>query len=147
MLTTFTQVEAERIGRVYGGGILKFELKDARSLPLLLPPMAINSAVFARLDAALRDGALDVAMDLADEAILPHFFGSEWMRVQSEMRDELTALRARRGMRGEFAVGQKTLSNPGHFLLALTAALTKPHRAVEELGVIEWIGKEICAPL
>ena len=27
MLTSFTQVEAERIGRVYGGGVLKFELR------------------------------------------------------------------------------------------------------------------------
>jgi hypothetical protein len=99
MLTTFTQVEAERIGRVYGGGVLKFELKDARRLPLLLPATPINSAVFTRVDSALRDGALDIAMDLADEAILPLFFGSEWTRVQSEMREELAGLRARRGIR------------------------------------------------
>jgi hypothetical protein len=101
MLTTFTQVAAERIGRVYGGGVLKFELKDARSLPLLLPATPINSAVFTRLDSALRDGALDIAMDLADAAILPHFFGSEWMRVQSEMREELAALRAHRGIKSD----------------------------------------------
>ena len=99
MLTTFTQVEAERIGRVYGGGVLKFELKDARRLPVLLPAAPIDSAVFARLDGALRGGALDVAMDLADGEILPHFFGSAWMRVQSEMREELAALRARRGIK------------------------------------------------
>jgi adenine-specific DNA-methyltransferase len=61
MLTSFTQVEAERIGRVYGGGVLKFELKDARSLPLLLPATPIDSAVFTRLDAALRNGRLDMA--------------------------------------------------------------------------------------
>jgi hypothetical protein len=103
MLTSFTQVEAERIGRIYGGGVLKFELKDARCLPLLLPAAPINSAVFTCVDAALRDGALELAMDLADEASLPHFFGSVWMRVQSEMREELGALRARRGMRREIA--------------------------------------------
>jgi tRNA1(Val) A37 N6-methylase TrmN6 len=73
MLTTFTQVEAERIGRVYGGGVLKFELKDARKLPVLLPAASINPAVFTRVDSALRAGAVDVAVDLADEAILPHF--------------------------------------------------------------------------
>jgi len=109
MLTTFTQVAAERIGRVYGGGVLKFELKDARSLPLLLPATPINSAVFTRLDTALREGSLDLAMDLADEAILPHFFGSEWMRVQSEMREELAVLRARRGI-GPSGVNQQISS-------------------------------------
>jgi adenine-specific DNA-methyltransferase len=98
MLTTFTQVEAERIGRVYGGGVLKFELKDARKLPLLLPTTPINSAVFTQLDAALRDGGIGIAIDLADEAILPHFFGCRWMQVQSEMREELAFLRARRGI-------------------------------------------------
>lgn len=111
MLTTFTQVEAERIGRVYGGGVLKFELKDARSLPLLLPATPINSGVFTRLDTALRKGALDIAMDLADEAILPHFFGPEWMRVQSEMRAELAVLRARRGI-WPSGVKKRVLSKP-----------------------------------
>jgi adenine-specific DNA-methyltransferase len=99
MLTTFTQVAAERIGRVYGGGVLKFELKDARRLPLLLPTTPINSAVFTHLDAALREGAIGVAMDLADEAILPHVFSSQWTQVQSEMREELAFLRVRRGIR------------------------------------------------
>jgi hypothetical protein len=98
LLTTFAQLAAERIGRVYGGGVLKFELKDARRLPLLLPTKPINSAVFTRLDVALRDDAICAAMDLADEAILPHFFGSQWIQVQSEMRKELAFLRARRGI-------------------------------------------------
>ncbi len=79
--------------------MLKFELKDARRLPLLLPTTPISLGVFTRLDAALRDGAIGVAMDLADEAILPHFFGSQWLQVQSEMREELAFLRARRGIR------------------------------------------------
>jgi adenine-specific DNA-methyltransferase len=82
MLTTFTQVAAEHLGRVYGGGVLKFELKDARRLPLLLPTTPVNPVVFTRLDAALRDGGIGLAMDLADEAILPHFFGRQWMQVQ-----------------------------------------------------------------
>jgi hypothetical protein len=99
LLTTFTQLAAERIGRVYGGGVLKFELKDARRLPLLLPTKPVNSAVFTRLDAALRDDGICAAMDLADEAILPHFFGSRWIQAQSEMREELAFLRARRGIR------------------------------------------------
>ena len=98
MLTSFTQVKAESLGRAYGGGVLKFELKDARSLPCC-PATPIGSTVFTRLDAALRDNALELAMDLADEAILPHFFGSRWKRVQSEMREELAGLRARRAMK------------------------------------------------
>ena len=87
--------------------MLKFELKDARRLPLLLPTTPINSAVFARLDAALRGCGIGVAVDLADEAILPHFFGSQWMQVQSEMREELAFLRARRGLRTD-GVAQRT---------------------------------------
>jgi adenine-specific DNA-methyltransferase len=98
MLSTYTQLEAERIGRIYGGGVLKFELKDARRLPLLLPEKPISRAIFARIDTALRAGALEKARMVADEAVMPEFFGSEWREPSSAMAVELASLRARRGV-------------------------------------------------
>ena len=100
-LTSFTQLEAERVGRIYGGGVLKFELKDARRLRLLVPPNPVSVATFKRLDATLRAGELDFATRIADEVILPQFFGSKWPSIQSEMLAEIAALRSRRGISHE----------------------------------------------
>ena len=98
MLSTYTQLEAERIGRIYGGGVLKFELKDARRLPLLVPETPISHAMFCRVDTALRADAPDKARLLADEAVMPEFFGSKWRDVSSAMAVELASRRARRGV-------------------------------------------------
>ncbi|MCA0049515.1 N-6 DNA methylase [Mesorhizobium sp. B283B1A] len=98
MLTTFTQLEAERLGRVYGGGVLKFELKDARRLPLLIPPTSIERQSFERLDYIMRTEGQDAATLFADGIILPHFFGADWIRVQTDLRKQLSILRARRGI-------------------------------------------------
>ncbi len=99
MLTTYTQAHAEMIGRVYGGGVLKFELKDARKLPLLLPETGVSSAVFARVDTALKSGALETARGLADAAIMPKFFGAGWQEVQAELASRLLEARTLRNSR------------------------------------------------
>ncbi|CDX41180.1 putative N-6 DNA methylase [Mesorhizobium plurifarium] len=98
MLTTFTQLEAERLGRVYGGGLLKFELKDARRLPLLLPAISIGKQDFERVDYLMRTEGQEAATQVADEIIMPHFFGADWIRVQLELRKQLSILRSRRGV-------------------------------------------------
>lgn len=99
MLTTYTQVHAEMVGRVYGGGVLKFELKDARKLPLLMPDQELSAAIFARVDTAMKAGAIDTARMLADDAILPIFFGTGWKDVQGELMSRLSGARALRNSR------------------------------------------------
>jgi hypothetical protein len=98
-LTSYTQVHAEALGRVYGGGVLKFELHEARRLPLLIPDTPLGNAVFGRIDTALRSGAVSKARELADEAILPHFFGRLWRTTQAELNRQLTEFRKARGVK------------------------------------------------
>lgn len=97
LLTSYSQLHAETIGRVYGGGVLKFELKDARRIPLLMPKRAVSKKVFFQVDRAVRARAFDRAQSLADAAILPIFFGSTWQKVARSMTSTLEAARARRG--------------------------------------------------
>lgn len=99
MLTTYSQLHAEALGRVYGGGVLKFELKDAKNLPLLMPKIPIPSSVFARVDTALRAGAVETARALADAAVLPEFFGKRWRKIQVEMAASLIEARHLRNAR------------------------------------------------
>jgi tRNA1(Val) A37 N6-methylase TrmN6 len=99
MLSTYTQVHAENIGRVYGGGVLKFELGDARRIPLLIPLQPVDSAVFNRIDTSLRSGAWDTARELADEAILPAVVGRGWRRWREELLTRLAEARLSRGVR------------------------------------------------
>jgi adenine-specific DNA-methyltransferase len=98
MLSTYTQIHAESIGRVYGGGVLKFELKDARRLPLLMPSEPIEAAIFNRIDTALKSGASEVARELADEAILPTFCGASWRDRREQLSARLVSARALRGV-------------------------------------------------
>ena len=140
MLTSFTQLEAERVGRIYGGGVLKFELKDARRLPLLVPPNPVRVETLNRLDEALRAGELDFATQIADEAILPQFFGSEWPSIQSEMLADISTLRARRGIlretpkaRRSSRIGERT---------SMRFCTSNCHGKLQNCGDIEWIGQQ-----
>jgi adenine-specific DNA-methyltransferase len=96
ILSTYTQLHAERIGRVYGGGLLKFELKDVRRLPVLIPKKPVSKAIFNRIDTALRSGAPEKARALADEFVMPEFFGLEWRTPVNRMEIELTRMRTMR---------------------------------------------------
>lgn len=100
-LTSFTQYAAEHIGRVYGGGVLKFELNEARRLPLLIPERPIARSVFNRINTALRAGAYDKARELADEELMPGFFGESWREVRAELVAKLAACRQMRGIKAK----------------------------------------------
>ncbi len=99
-ISTFGQLAGEVIGRVYGGGVLKFELTEARLMPVLLGVDERDEAVFPlvvdRVDSALRAGAVDVARDLADEALLARVLGPSWKSAVAELRE---AVRQRREAR------------------------------------------------
>jgi adenine-specific DNA-methyltransferase len=99
-ISTFGQLAGEVIGRVYGGGVLKFELTEARSMPILsgLDPRdaAVLHTVAHRVDFALRAGAVDAARDLADEALLSRVLGPSWKSAVAGLRE---AVRQRREAR------------------------------------------------
>jgi len=100
-LCTYTQLAAEGLGRIYGGGVLKFELQDARRLPLLIPLNPVQEATFNRINVALKAGAIETARELADKAIMPEFFGERWEIIAAKLSYELAACRKGRGTRSK----------------------------------------------
>jgi len=97
LVSTFGQLAAERLGRIYGGGLLKFELKDARRFPILPAQQDLASA-FAKADAYLADGHASEATRIADEVLLAPLLGKRLVQSISLLREEIDARqRIRRG--------------------------------------------------
>lgn len=96
LLTTFGQLAAERTGRVYGGGVLKFELSEARQIPIFVNDLHIPKRVLAAVDLALKAGDWEGATRLADEAVLPAVAGPDWLGLAKRLQTELKVLRQRR---------------------------------------------------
>lgn len=101
MVTTFGQLSAELRGRVYGGGVLKFELQDARRLPVLPANGSCTIGNLRKVDAVWRDRGEQAARTAADRIMLQPIFGSEWKQAAREMEAELLRLRAERQNLGE----------------------------------------------
>ncbi|SOC22091.1 N-6 DNA methylase [Rhodobacter maris] len=98
MISSFGQLAAERIGRAYGGGVLKFELTDARRFPILTAARYCTKADFESADKAIRSGDFEQARAVADRLLLPAVFGSAWELAAEEMMKEALKMRsARRG--------------------------------------------------
>lgn len=94
-ISTFGQLAAERIGRKYGGGILKFEVGDARRLPII-EDAAFTIEFFALIDVLFREGKFESARDCVDEVIMKSTFGVDWSLPLDEMRADLILLRQQR---------------------------------------------------
>lgn len=72
MLTTFSQLSGEIVGRRYGSGVLKHEPRDAERIRLLMPDIPDNVvlAAFDAVDTALREGEHARATRIADEIVI-----------------------------------------------------------------------------
>lgn len=72
MLTTFSQLSGEIVGRRYGSGVLKHEPRDAERIRLLMPnlPDDVVLAAFEAVDTALREGDQAHATRIADEIVI-----------------------------------------------------------------------------
>ena len=98
LVSTFGQLAAERIGRSYGGGVLKFELLEARCLPILPAGNGSLEEPFVLADHALRIGDREKAREIADRTLLRPLLGSSWQSAVDLMDCELRARQhARRG--------------------------------------------------
>jgi tRNA1(Val) A37 N6-methylase TrmN6 len=91
-ISTFGQLAAEKIGRAYSGGVLKFELADAKKLPIA-KCSAFNEELVSRVDEMLRRQEVSNATAAVDEALMSELFGSTWRDVQVELGIELATLR------------------------------------------------------
>ncbi|MFQ6242836.1 Eco57I restriction-modification methylase domain-containing protein [Sinorhizobium meliloti] len=90
LVSTFGQLAAERLGRVYGGGLLKFELKDARRLPILPEQGSLRSA-FEQANVYLASGKTVEATRVADEALLAPLLGNKWESTITLLKQEIDA--------------------------------------------------------
>ncbi len=96
LLSTFSQISAELVGRRYGSGVLKHEPRDAERIQVLMPDLssaAINRT-FAAIDRHLRRGRPDKAAAVADALILEPYGLS--VEALADLRIALTAMRERR---------------------------------------------------
>jgi hypothetical protein len=96
MVSTFGQLAGERVGRVYGGGVLKFELRDARRLPVLPLVHGEYQSLLQEVDAALRRGDRVHARAAADAALLPMICGPSWKTAVEDLQSELRERRQAR---------------------------------------------------
>lgn len=71
LLTSFSQLSAELVGRRYGSGVLKHEPREAERIELLMPPVDKSKLIsaFHMIDSALRRGDEHAACQFADELI------------------------------------------------------------------------------
>jgi adenine-specific DNA-methyltransferase len=103
-ISTFGQLAAERIGRSYGGGVLKFELADARRLPIVTGE-GFSPELLAKVDRLLKAGAIAEATLAVDEAFMPSIFGSAWAKARKKLQADLQRLRnLRRGKKENFDI-------------------------------------------
>ena len=98
MLTSFSQLSAELVGRRYGSGVLKHEPREAEKIELLLPsiPKHDVDSAFSAIDAALRSGDADKATQLADAFILPAINPADWKIAAQRFRKALDKIRHHR---------------------------------------------------
>lgn len=101
MISSFGQLAAERLGRSYGGGVLKFELTDARRFPILKGSTKSARLAFTKADTAMRAGDAEAARKIADAFLLPAVFGDRWQSASSELNSEAVRLRILRRAGGE----------------------------------------------
>lgn len=74
ILTSFSQVSAEMVGRRYGSGVLKHEPREAEAIRLLMPEVfdhEVQSA-YSAIDTLLRAGEYDKVIEAADDFIYSH---------------------------------------------------------------------------
>ncbi|WP_422056486.1 HsdM family class I SAM-dependent methyltransferase [Sphingomonas sp.] len=100
MISSFGQLAAERVGRAYGGGLLKFELTDARRLPVLVGARSGTKSAFARANAAMEAGDAELARNIADAHLLPSVFGVSWKNAAAQMMVEALQMRSARRVGG-----------------------------------------------
>ena len=96
MVSSFGQLAGEHFGRSYGGGMLKFELADARRFPIILHRGIRSRPAFEEADRAIRAGDTEEARDIADRLLLPAVFGASWSEAAAEMMVEALKLRGTR---------------------------------------------------
>jgi adenine-specific DNA methylase len=98
ILTTFSQVSAEMVGRRYGSGVLKHEPREAERIRLLMPSVPTNeiNRAFEKVDVALKAGNRDLATAIANALIFEAAGLSDKAELSAKLSSMLTDIRVRR---------------------------------------------------
>ena len=96
ILTSFSQLSAEFVGRRYGSGVLKHEPREIEKIAILLPQLSDDDVnqCFDAVDKLLRAEDMKAAMKKADEFVLGAFKG--WKRLSEAFTTALDDARALR---------------------------------------------------
>lgn len=98
VLSSFSQVSAELVGRRYGSGVLKHEPREAEKIELLIPNHIEGNLdeVFSTVDTLLRGSQRDAATEAVDDFIYAHLPEVDAAAFGTEMRRILERIRQRR---------------------------------------------------
>jgi len=98
ILTSFSQMSAEIVGRRYGSGVLKHEPRDAERLQLVMPKVgtAALNAVFKEIDQLLRRGRRLEATARADSFIYEAAGFTSAKEISDDLLRALAVVRQRR---------------------------------------------------
>jgi adenine-specific DNA-methyltransferase len=98
VLSSFSQLSAELVGRRYGSGVLKHEPREAEKIEVLLPALEPKqvSLAFNKINRLLRKGDRQAAMAYADSVIFTASGIEDWASVSTSLRDALEDMRRRR---------------------------------------------------
>lgn len=95
LLSSFSQLSAERVGRAYSAGMLKHEPSDAAKIQVLMPLSLVGlRGAFAKADLCLRSGKLAEAREISDEFLMSN--GTMRRDQCAELRDQLAQAREAR---------------------------------------------------
>ena len=114
VLTNYSQLSAELVGRRYGSGVLKNEPREAEKISLLLPKISksVLRAEFEKIDKLVRQRKLIEAAARADELIYKGAGVSDWREKSIVLAGALETVRARRRpLRG--AIPLSPIGSPG----------------------------------
>jgi len=98
LLTSFSQLSAELVGRRYGSGVLKHEPREAEKINVLLPKIgqaAIEKA-FNAIDRDLRAGKRESAMKRADKLVFAAIKLEDREAVSTALSEALDHIRQNR---------------------------------------------------
>lgn len=102
ILTTFSQLSAELVGRVYGAGVLKHEPSEAKQIRLALDITMDKehiATVFREVDIALRSNNRQRAQEIADDFVFSNFSLSERKDYRESLLQGLMTMRLNRSPR------------------------------------------------
>lgn len=98
ILTSYSQISAELVGRRYGSGVLKHEPRDAEKIRIMLPDIGQDNLdrCISEIDKLLRNGDAAKACETADALVYGAAGLENWCQIGVSLRQAMHAIREKR---------------------------------------------------